>query len=57
VKIAQHMMFVNTSRAQVELGFKPGSVAEALERAVRWYEGNGYVSRSRAKKIARAKSV
>ena len=54
VKIAQHMMFVDCSRAQRDLGFKPGSVAAALGRAVRWYEANGYVSARRAKKIAHA---
>ncbi len=51
VKIARHKMFVDASRAQRELGFQPGSVAAALERAVRWYRGNGYVTASRAKKI------
>jgi dihydroflavonol-4-reductase len=51
VKIAKHMMFVNAARAQKELGFKPGSVAGAFERAVRWYADNGYVSPRRAKKI------
>src|SRR6267378_1586728 len=51
VKIARHMMFVDCSRAQRELGFQPGSVAAALERAVRWYRANGYVTASRAKKI------
>jgi dihydroflavonol-4-reductase len=54
VKIAQHMMFVDTSRAQRELGFRPAPVAAALERAVRWYEANGYVSARRAKKITYA---
>jgi len=54
VKIARHMMFVDCMRAQRELGFHPGSVAAALERAVRWYEVNGYVKPSRAKKISRA---
>jgi len=53
VKIAQHMMFVDASRAQRELGFKPGSVAAALERAVRWYVDNGYVAKGRAKKMLR----
>jgi dihydroflavonol-4-reductase len=52
VKIARHMMFVDSSRAQRELGFQPGSVRAALERAVRWYEANGYVSARRAKRIA-----
>jgi len=54
VKIARHMMFVDSSRAQRELGFKAGPVAAALERAVRWYEANGYIAKSRAKRIARA---
>jgi dihydroflavonol-4-reductase len=54
VKIAQHMMFVDCTRAQRELGFKPGSVAAALERAVRWYEANDYVTARRAKRIAHA---
>jgi dihydroflavonol-4-reductase len=57
VKIAQHMMFVNATRAQKELGFKPGSVAAAFERAVRWYADNGYVSPRRAKKILSAKAA
>lgn len=43
VKIARHIMFVNCSRAQTELGFQPGSATAALERAVRWYGENGYV--------------
>ena len=54
VKIAQHMMFVDASRAQRELGFRAAPVAGALERAVRWYESNGYVSPRRAKKIVHA---
>ena len=51
VKIAQHMMFVDCSRAKKELRFAPGPVAAALERAVRWYQANGYVKASRAKKM------
>jgi dihydroflavonol-4-reductase len=51
VKIARHKMFVDASRARRELGFQPGPVAAALERAVRWYQVNGYVSPRRAKKI------
>lgn len=54
VKIAQHRMFVDCSRAQRELGFRPGPVAEALERAVRWYEANDYVGARRAKRLAQA---
>ncbi len=54
VKIAQHKMFVDCSRSQRELGFTAGPVAAALERAVRWYEANGYVTPRRAKRIIRA---
>jgi dihydroflavonol-4-reductase len=54
VKIARHKMFVDCSRAQRELGFRPGPVAAALERAVRWYEANGYVTARRARRIAQA---
>ena len=51
VKIAQHKMFVDASRAKRELGFQPGPVAAALERAVRWYQANGYISPRRARKM------
>jgi dihydroflavonol-4-reductase len=54
VKIARHNMFVDCSRARRELGFQPGPVAAALERAVRWYEANGYVAKSRVKRMAPA---
>src|SRR2546429_4611844 len=54
VKIARHMMFVDCSRAQRELGFKAEPVSAALERAVRWYEANGYIAESPARKMARA---
>jgi hypothetical protein len=42
---------VDASRAVRELGFEQGSVPAALERAVRWYQANGYVKAGRAKKI------
>jgi dihydroflavonol-4-reductase len=51
VKIARHKMFVDASRARRELGFQPGPVAAALERAVRWYQANGYVRVGRAKRM------
>jgi dihydroflavonol-4-reductase len=54
VKIARHMMFVDCARAKGELGFQAGPVAAALERAVRWYEANGYIAKSRAKRMAHA---
>jgi len=57
VKIARHMMFVDCSRAQRELGFKAGPVSAALERAVRWYEANGYIDKGRVRKMARASAA
>ena len=51
VKIARHKMFVDASRARRGLGFQPGPVAAALERAVRWYQANGYVRAGRAKRM------
>jgi len=57
VKIARHMMFVDCSRAQRELGFQVGPVSAALERAVRWYEANGYIAKGRARKMAHARAA
>jgi dihydroflavonol-4-reductase len=54
VKIAQHLMFVDCARAQRELGFRAEPVSAAFERAVRWYEKNGYVSERRIKRMAHA---
>src|ERR1700730_247212 len=54
VKIAQHLMFVDCTRAQKELGFRAEPVSAAFERAVRWYEKNGYVSERRIKRMAHA---
>jgi dihydroflavonol-4-reductase len=54
VKIARHMMFVDCTRAPRELGFQAGPVSAALERAVRWYQANGYIAKGRAKRIAKA---
>lgn len=44
VRMARHRMFVDCSRAERELGFRPSSVEAALERAVRWYREQGYVA-------------
>ena len=43
VKMSRHRMFVASDKAGRELGYKPSSVEEAFERAVRWYEANGYI--------------
>jgi dihydroflavonol-4-reductase len=52
VRIARHRMFVDCSKAQRELNFVAGPVSAALERAVRWYEANGYVTARAAKRTA-----
>lgn len=40
VRMARHRMFVQTGKAERELGFIAGSVEAALERAVNWYEAH-----------------
>jgi dihydroflavonol-4-reductase len=57
VKIARHMMFVDCSRAKRELGFQAGAVSAAFDRAVRWYEANGYITPRRAKRIVRPQAA
>ena len=57
VRMARHNMFVNSEKARVELGFSPGPVAAALERAVRWYESNGYVRIVRSAGMAAARAA
>lgn len=54
VRMARHKMFVNCDRARRELCFAAGAVGAAFERAVRWYEENGYVSGRRAAPVAEA---
>src|SRR5437879_12089225 len=54
VKIARVKMCVDFSGAKRELGFQAAPVAAALERAVRWYEANGYIAKRRAKRMAHA---
>ena len=43
VKMARKKMFVSTDKAKRELGFTAGPVDGALQRAVDWFEANGYV--------------
>jgi dihydroflavonol-4-reductase len=54
VRMARHKMFVDASKAKRELGFAPGPVEAALDRAARWYELNGYVAARGAHSVARA---
>jgi dihydroflavonol-4-reductase len=44
VKMSRHKMFVESDKAARELGYAPGKIEAALERAVRWYEDNGYLA-------------
>jgi dihydroflavonol-4-reductase len=54
VRMARQTMFVDASKAGRELGFLPGPMEAALERAARWYETNGYVDARGAPSVARA---
>jgi dihydroflavonol-4-reductase len=42
VRMAKKKMFVSHEKAARELGFAPGPVDGALERAIEWFRGNGY---------------
>jgi dihydroflavonol-4-reductase len=58
VKMSRHRMFVASDKAERELGYHPGSVEGALERAVRWYEAQGYVGRAtKAKPLAQPRAA
>lgn len=43
VKMAQHRMFFDASKAVRELHLPQSSVTVALERAVEWFRANGYI--------------
>jgi len=57
VRLARHKMFVDTSKAQAALGFRPGPVEAALERAVRWYAEHGYVKQPLRQSAAHARAA
>jgi dihydroflavonol-4-reductase len=42
VRMARKKMFVTTGKAERELGFRPGPVEDALQRAVEWFRRNRY---------------
>jgi dihydroflavonol-4-reductase len=44
VRMARHLMFVDSARAAEELGWRPGPVEAALGRAVDWYRGQAVAS-------------
>lgn len=43
VRMARKKMYVRSDKAERELGWRPGPVEPALERAVEWFRANGYV--------------
>jgi len=45
VRLARHKMFADSSKATRELGFQPGTLEAALERAIRWYNDHGYLKK------------
>ena len=57
VKMSRHRMFVASDKAERELGYRPGSVEAALERAVRWYQASEYVTSRGKKTVARAQAA
>jgi dihydroflavonol-4-reductase len=57
VRMARHSMFVDAGKAREALGFVAGPVASALERAVRWYQANGYAPARRLEGAAQAHAV
>jgi dihydroflavonol-4-reductase len=42
VKMARKKMWVKHDKAGRELGYRPGPAASALQRAVNWFQSNGY---------------
>ncbi len=55
VKMSRHRMFVESDKAERELGYAKTSVEAALKRAVRWYEDRGCVANhSGAKSVPNA---
>jgi dihydroflavonol-4-reductase len=44
VRMAKKKMWVSIEKAKRELGYAPGPVDAALERAVAWFQENGYVA-------------
>ena len=57
VNMSRHRMFVESDKAARELGYTAQPVEAALERAVKWYEANGYVRASRGKAALHARAA
>ena len=44
VRMAKKKMWVSIDKARRELGYAPGPVDAALDRAASWFQENGYVT-------------
>jgi dihydroflavonol-4-reductase len=44
VRMSKKKMWVSHAKAERELGFRPGAVDPALQRAIDWFQANGYVA-------------
>lgn len=47
-RMSQHYMYFDSAKARRDLGWEPGSVRAALERAVEWFWENGYAPKPAA---------
>ncbi len=57
VRMARHKMFVDASKAERDLGFAPGPIEAAIERASAWYESNGYIAAGHMPAVAGARAA
>ena len=52
IQMARKHMFFDSTRARQELGYEPSDATLALERAVHWFQENGYVNGRRPAPVA-----
>jgi len=45
VRMSRESMYYDTSKAEIQLGYSPGPIDEAIRAAVRWFTDNGYITR------------
>lgn len=53
VRMSRKKMYFDAERARSELGFEPGSVKQALQRAVEWFCSHGYAPYPRGERSLR----
>ena len=44
VRMGRLEMYSSSAKAAFELGYRPSSPSDAIERAVRWYRDHGYAA-------------